>query len=178
MAEMKRATRVAEEVRVELSQLLVEGVKDPHIGFVTVTDVEMSDDLRQARVFVSVYGPEGQVRRSLAALGRAASYLRRELGHRLRLRYTPELKFSQDESIARGARIETLLKKIEDGDVSDVTPAMAVTVPVDTGRTVESLGEHQLGPVVPAKRPERPRRGRSRAGRSSARSSRFKRGRS
>lgn len=141
MSDVKRAVRVAEEVRMALSAILLEGLKDPRIGLLTITDVEMTDDLRQAKIYLSIYGKDAQG--SLVAIRKAASFLRRELGHRVPLRFTPELKFFLDEAIGRGARIEQLLRGAT--DVSGPLPA----APVDTGRTDKSAGEQELGPLPP-----------------------------
>jgi ribosome-binding factor A len=154
MSDVKRAVRVAEEVRVSLAAILTEGLKDPRVGLVTITDVAMSDDLRQAKVYVSIYGKD--VEGSLSALRRAASFLRRELGHRVPLRYTPELRFFIDEAVGRGARIEQLLRGA-DGDAGPL-PVVAV----DTGRSAESVGEKTLGPLPPPKQPPRRRAQKSR----------------
>jgi ribosome-binding factor A len=147
---VKRASRVGEEVREVLASLIGE-VKDPEVGFVTITDVAVSDDLRQAKVYVSVYGDAAKVKKSLAALQRVSSFLRRELGHRAHLRFTPELKFFQDEAIVQGARIEALLRGNEHADTGAVAP-------VDTGREVASIGEKIAGPLPPL--PVRDKRGR------------------
>jgi len=124
MPEFKRSARVSESVRMELSAILQDGlIRDPHVGYVTVTDVVVTDDLRQAKCYVSVYG-EGDVReKSIAALRRAAPFLRRELAPRLRLRFTPELEFVLDESQQRGARIDTLLTRIAKGETEDLEVA-------------------------------------------------------
>lgn len=100
-----------------LGEMILDGsVKDPRLGeasMVTITDVEMSPDLKLARVHVSVY-PEDEavVARVFEGLSAAAPQLKRELADRLRLRFTPELLFSRDDSIARGMRIDSLLKEI------------------------------------------------------------------
>ena len=149
MSEVKRSVRVSEEVRMALSAILLEGLKDPRIGLLTITDVEMSDDLRQAKVYLSIYGKDAAG--SLSAVRRAASFLRRELGHRVPLRYTPELKFFIDEAIGQGARIEQLLR----GADADAGPLPIA--PVDTGRSDKSIGEKTLGPLPPIRKPPKRR---------------------
>ena len=106
--------RVNEAVREVLSARLAEGLKDPRIGFVTVTAVETSPDLRHARVYVSVLGGEDERQATLAGLGSAHGLLQGAIGAELRLKRTPTLEFLYDESIDRGMRISELLE--EQGD--------------------------------------------------------------
>jgi len=157
MNDFKRATRVSEDVRVVLSNLLTEGLKDPDLGFVTITGVKMGDDLRQARVYVSIYGNDKVQQASLRALTRARSFLRHEVGQRLTLRHVPELSFFTDDSISHGARIESLLQKIARGEAVDHESENANTgITVDTGRSRQSLGEHLHGTPLP--QPQKPTR--------------------
>jgi ribosome-binding factor A len=113
MSQGSRPDRVADQIRGELGSLLARDVHDPGIGFVTITRVQMTPDLQQARVFYTVLGDEKTRRSSSQALDRAAPFLRRQIGSRLRLRRIPELKFTYDESIAGQDRIEQLLKEIQ-----------------------------------------------------------------
>lgn len=108
-----RMEKVQELMKQEISKILLQDVKDPGLGFVTVTDVHCSPDLRNARVFVSLMGNGQQMRDSLRALKRCSGYIRREMGSRVRLRYTPELTFAIDTSLAYSAHIQELLLKIE-----------------------------------------------------------------
>ena len=97
-------------------------LKDPRVGFVTVTDVEVTGDLRQVKIFVSVYGDEEERKATMEGLKSATGFVRSELGKRIRLRHTPEVSFCFDESIERGARIFSLLREIEgdqEGNKSD-----------------------------------------------------------
>ena len=111
-----RRQRLGDQLQVELAELIQREVKDPRVGFVTVTEVRMSPDLKHARVYVSIFEDgEGGSEESLATLQRAEGFLRGRLGRRLRLRYVPALKFVIDDSLDRGARIEELL------DEADVT---------------------------------------------------------
>jgi len=110
----RRTEQVADLLKEELSELLGRVVKDPRLGFVTLTDVRVTPDLRQARVFFSVLGDEAAAEQSLAALERAAGFLRCELGQRLTIRRVPELHFSLDRSIERSQRIADLLRQAED----------------------------------------------------------------
>ncbi len=106
-----RPTRVGEMIRMEISNLLIRGLRDPRIGLATVTEVKMTSDLKQARVYVSVLGGLEERKNTLAGLNRAASHIRHEIGSQLRLRNTPELSFVYDSSIEQGARIEELLQQ-------------------------------------------------------------------
>lgn len=113
----KRLERVNQLVREEISRLLQRELKDPRLGFVTVTEVETTKDLRAAKVFVSVLGDERQWTASLAALASARGFIRNWLKHHLDLRVTPELDFRPDRSMEHAARIQALLRGL------DVTPA-------------------------------------------------------
>lgn len=107
----RRPERLREQIRQEISALVVEGVRDPRIGFATITDVRLTPDLRQARVFVSVLGSTEEQESSLAGFRAAAAFIRRELAHRLEIRRVPELEFRLDHSAERAARIEELLRQ-------------------------------------------------------------------
>ncbi|ADG82235.1 ribosome-binding factor A [Thermincola ferriacetica] len=108
-----RASRVAEAIKKEVTQMLGGEIKDPRIGFVTVTGVEVCPDLRHARIYISVYGSDEEKAQTLQALNKAKGFVRSELGKRIRLRYTPEVEFRFDESIERGARIMELLNRVQ-----------------------------------------------------------------
>jgi ribosome-binding factor A len=109
-----RPERLGEQIRAELSELLAREVKDPGVGFTTLTFVKVSADLQVARVYYTVLG-DAQARKSAArALDRASSFLRRHLAGRLRLRRAPELAFEYDESVARGERIERIIQELHD----------------------------------------------------------------
>ena len=107
-----RVKRVAEAIRSEVADIIAKDMKDPRLGFATVTDVEVSGDLRHVKVFVSVLGDETQVAETMAALDSAQGFIRSEIGKRIRLRYTPEIIFRHDTSIRHGARVSELLKEI------------------------------------------------------------------
>lgn len=116
MAENRRPDRLAEAIREEVASFLGEKVKDPRItGLVTVTAVEVTRDLRTAKVYVSLLGPEADRERTFEGLHSLAGHLRARLGKLLGLRSAPEIFFRHDESVARAARIETLLAQIKDG---------------------------------------------------------------
>jgi ribosome-binding factor A len=107
-----RPARVGDQIRIEISDLLARQVSDPGIGFITVTRVTVTPDLQQARVYYTSLGDEKARRESQRALQRAASFLRRQLGQRVRLRRVPELQFFFDESVERQDRIERILQEI------------------------------------------------------------------
>lgn len=109
-----RVQRVAEELKKEIAQMLRGEVKDPRIGFATVTRVDLANDLQHAKVFVSVFGSEEEKQGTLAALAKAAGYIRGEVGRRLRLRLSPELVFKLDESGEYSDRINTVLKRLHE----------------------------------------------------------------
>lgn len=108
-----RANRLAETLKEEISAMIREDLKDPGIGFVTVTSVEVADDLGHAKVFVSVLGDEQAGKDSIEALKRAAGFIRSEIGKRIRLRHVPEIVFKYDTSIEYGAHIAQLLHRVK-----------------------------------------------------------------
>jgi ribosome-binding factor A len=108
-----RAVQVGAQVREEIMEIIRRDLKDPRIGFVSITEVRMSPDLRSARVRVSVLGDEEQTRSSLAGLRSAAGVIRHELGRRLQnLKFTPDLRFEVDPSIEYSVRISKTLREI------------------------------------------------------------------
>ena len=109
----ERMRRVNEAVREVVSARLAEGLRDPRIGFVTVTSVDTSPDLRQARVYVSVLGDEEQRASTMAGLRSAHGVLQLAVARELRMKHTPTLEFHFDESIERGMRISELLGEDE-----------------------------------------------------------------
>ena len=109
----KRLDRVNQLIKEEVSAVLQRELKDPRLGFVTVTDVETSKDLRVAKVFVSVLGDDKQWAGSMAALGSARGFIRNWLRQNLDLRVTPDLDFRPDRSMEHAAKIQSLLKKVQ-----------------------------------------------------------------
>jgi ribosome-binding factor A len=107
----RRLERVAEEIREEVARLLMREIKDPRIGFVTVTRVSVTPDLHLAHISVGVLGDATQRKRSLGALRHSAGYMRRLIGQRLGLRYTPELQFSYDTGLDATDRVAQLLNE-------------------------------------------------------------------
>ena len=119
MPQGSRPERVADQIRSELATLLVREVHDPGIGFVTLTRVQVSADLQLARVLYTALGDDKARATSGRALERAAPFLRRQLGSRLRLKRTPELRFVYDDSIAGQDRIEQILNELRASDHDD-----------------------------------------------------------
>ncbi len=112
MSQGSRPDRVADQIRGELATLLAREVHDPGIGFVTLTRVQVTPDLQLARVHYTVLGDEKARAGSARALERAAPFLRRQIGARLRLRRAPELRFNYDDSVAGQDRIEQILSEL------------------------------------------------------------------
>lgn len=109
----RRLQRVNDLIRKEISEVLRREVRDPRLnGLISVTEVVTSPDLRHARVYISIMGSEEEKRQAEKGLVAASGFLRRELGERLSLRYTPELSFERDESIERGSRLLELIKEV------------------------------------------------------------------
>ncbi len=117
--EFKRSHRVGDQIQKEISALLIKGLKDPRIGFVTITAVEVNTDMSLARIFFSAFGSESEIKNTEKGLKSSAPYLRRELAKRMRLRYVPELMFEFDRSLAYGNRIETLIQQIHTEHTDD-----------------------------------------------------------
>ncbi|HMU55529.1 MAG TPA: 30S ribosome-binding factor RbfA [Nitrospira sp.] len=111
-SEYNRADRVADQIRMEVADILMRKIKDPRVKSVTVTDAELTSDLRIARVFVTVLGSEEETREVFTGLARVAGFVRGELGRRLTLRYLPEIIFVKDVSGPRGDRVLQLLDEL------------------------------------------------------------------
>ncbi len=107
-----RREKLQELFKEEVSAILQRELRDPRIGFVSVTEVELSADLRHAKIFISVLGDDEAKGRTMEVLERAAGFVRSELGRRISLRYTPEILFRLDESIERGTRVVALLREV------------------------------------------------------------------
>jgi ribosome-binding factor A len=110
--EGKRSERVADLIQKEISQMLSRSVKDPRIGFITITKVDVSDDCRFAKIYFSVPGPQEERERTQEGLDSAKGYVRKELGRRIHLRYTPDIRFQFDPSIEYSIHIEELIQTI------------------------------------------------------------------
>jgi ribosome-binding factor A len=112
----RRAERLAEEIREEVAKIVGGELKDPRIGFVTVTRVELTADLRTARVHVGILGDAAQREKTLGGLRQAAGFVRRELGRRIRIRHTPEVQFHYDEGLDATERVARLLEETRERD--------------------------------------------------------------
>ncbi len=122
--EGKRSEKVADLIQKEICQMLVKSIKDPRIGFVTITKVTVSEDCRFAKIYFSVAGNLAERESSQKGLESAKGYVRKELGRRIRLRYTPEIMFQFDPSIEYAIHMEELIQSIRqekgpDGDESE-----------------------------------------------------------
>jgi ribosome-binding factor A len=123
MATERRVSRVASLIKREISQMLLHDIKDDRVGagMVSVTDVEVAGDLQHAKIFVSIYGTDEARSQTMKGLKSATGYVRRELGHRVRLRRTPEIVFIEDISIERGSRVLSLLNELNHQQKDDIT---------------------------------------------------------
>ncbi len=118
-----RVEKVQELMKQEVSQIILRELKDPRIGFVTVTSVECTGDLREAKIYVSLMGSEQQVKDCWAGLTSSLGYIRREIGKRIRLRFTPEISLAIDKSLDYIAHIQELLLKIKAEEAAKDTQA-------------------------------------------------------
>ena len=112
MLEGKRAERVADLIHKEISEMLVRSIKDPRIGFVTITRVTVSEDIRLAKVYFSMMGSEAERERSMSGLNSARGYVRKELGRRMRLKHTPDITFHFDPSIEYAIHIAEVIQQL------------------------------------------------------------------
>ena len=142
----QRTARVDELLREEISDIVRREVDDPRIGFVTITDVEVTTDLRHANVWVSVIGTEAERKQTLRALAHAMPFVRGRLG-KLRIKRIPDLHIKEDDSAGRGTRVLAILDNLEQGGAGDV-PALEESLPTPTGVAA-------VEPVKP--RPKKPR---------------------
>lgn len=112
----RRLEKIAEALKREISTVLFYKLKDPRINFVTVTKTEPSEDLRTAKVYVSIIGNDAKKKLTLRALKRARGHIQSLVGKRLEIRYTPILEFHLDDSVKKGVRLSKLIEKISEGD--------------------------------------------------------------
>ena len=129
--DFKRSERVAGQMRRDLARLIQQEIKDPEVGFVSLSDVEVTRDLSHAKVFITVFDPE-KAQTSLQALRRAAAFLRRRLGQELRLRHVPELHFLHDDSVEKGTHIDQLIERALHADKDGNEATLAETENPDT----------------------------------------------
>ena len=124
--DFNRSERVAGQLRRDLAKLIQQEIKDPEVGFVSLSDVEVTRDLSHAKVYITVFEPE-KAKASLKALKRASAFLRTRLAHELRLRHVPELHFIHDDSVEQGSHIDQLIAKAlssdKDGNESTLADA-------------------------------------------------------
>ena len=111
-----RVRKIQEFIKQEVSRIILQELKDPRLGFVTVTDARITGDLREATVYVSLFGSDEEKKNTLAALSKAPGYIRSEVGKRLGIRYSPQIEFKEDESLEYGMKIESILHDIEKKD--------------------------------------------------------------
>jgi ribosome-binding factor A len=141
MANRRRQDQLGEQIAEDLSELIRTRVKDPRVGFASITSVELSADLRHAKVYVSVYGEATEQKATMRALDHATGFLRHELAQRLTIRYTPEISFHLDESIARGAHLLDLMRQMR----GEQAPAPSGTEG-PTGEASPLTGSRPAGP--------------------------------
>jgi len=115
----RRSERVSEAIRREASLLIKDEVRDPRIGFVTVTKATITEDLRNAVIYYSVLGDDKAKSLAKKGLSSAVNYMKTELGHRIKLRYTPDIRFKEDKTFEHAERIEAALKKIKEEKMED-----------------------------------------------------------
>ena len=108
-----RTDRVSEEMKKEIADIIFNHLKDPRLGFITIVAVDVTRDYRYAKVYVSILEDEAKTKDTLVALNSAKGFIRKEVGKKIRLRYTPELIFELDDSIKHGAKISKILYEIE-----------------------------------------------------------------
>lgn len=122
--DFNRSERVAGQLRRDLARLIQQEIKDPGVGFVSLSDVEVSRDLAHAKVFITVFEPD-KAKTSLKALRRASAFLRRRLGQELRMRHVPELHFLHDDSVEQGSHIDRLIAEALHADKDDMEDTLA-----------------------------------------------------
>lgn len=110
--ENTRTSRVAEQMKKEAGDILNQKLKDPRIGFVTVTDVDLTNDLQQATIFVTVLGDESEIEETFKGLHKATGFIRAEIGQRIRLRKVPEITFAYDEAHDYGNKIDSIIRDL------------------------------------------------------------------
>jgi ribosome-binding factor A len=122
MGQGSRPERIADQIRAEVTTMIARELHDPGVGFVTITRVQVTSDLQHARVYYTSLGDATARKNSARALDRAAGFMRRQIGQRLRLRHAPEIHFEFDESIGHQDRVEQLLKEIADEHANPPDP--------------------------------------------------------
>lgn len=153
-----RTEQLDQLLRQEIAEIVTRDVADPRIGFATITDVETTPDLRHADVWVSVIGQPAERHATIVALGRAMPFVRRELGHRLRLKRIPELHVKLDDTAERGTRVLRLLHDLETGVDPDADVPVAESLPTPVARLPHDgdLPEEPPSAAVPPEPRRRP----------------------
>ena len=172
----QRTERVDELLRQEIGEIIARDLADPRVGFVTITEVETTPDLRHAKVWVSVIGQPAERDAAVAALRHAMPFIRHELGKRLRIKRIPDLHVHLDETAERGTRILQLLAEIDSGEVPDPDAPLTESLPTPVARVhqpddLEAEPPSAVREPVPARprsrrtghRPPTPRKGSSKA---------------
>ena len=113
MSNQLRIEKLQELIKQEVGKMLLTDIKDPRIGFVTVTDVELTGDLREAKIFVSIMGDEEKIKSSWEGLQSALGFVRREIGKRIKIRFTPEISFALDKSLDYSEHIQKILNELK-----------------------------------------------------------------
>ena len=154
----QRTNKVDQLLREEIGSIVSRDVADPRVGFVTITSVETTQDLRHAKVWVSVIGRPAERAAAIAALGRAMPFVRRELGTRLRLRRIPDLHVQEDDTAERGTRVLQLLNDLERGEEPPMDLQTGESLPTPVARLPHDgdLGEEPPSAVRPPVRKRRP----------------------
>lgn len=157
----QRMDRVDALLREEIGSIVNRDVADPRVGFATITRVETTNDLRHARVWVSVIGQPAERTATIAALGRAMPFVRRELGKTLRIRRIPDLHIQLDDTAERGTRVLHILDELGAGVVPDDDMPLGETLPTPTARLphegdLTDEPPSAVRPPVPRRRPRRP----------------------
>ena len=110
---MTRADRLAELIKEEISDIIRRRVSDPRIGFVSIIDVSLSPDLKEAKVYISIFGEENKKKEAMAGLTSATGFIRSELAHILKIKSMPHIRFIRDDSIERGSKVLEIISKLE-----------------------------------------------------------------
>jgi ribosome-binding factor A len=116
----RRAARVGDQILKEIADLLVTRVRDPRVSGVTLTGIHLSNDLRHSRIYYSLIGDREDIRKTQAGLDSAKGFIKREIGHRMELKYIPDILFEHDPTLEKGDDLERLFQKIKVDDSKDV----------------------------------------------------------
>jgi len=115
----RRKNRLEQEIRIIISNIFLRDINDPRIGFITINTVELSPDLKYAKIFVSIYGNEGEKEKGMKGLKSATNHIQELLAAKLRVKNVPFLQFSLDESVEKGIRLTKLIEKVTKGETEN-----------------------------------------------------------